>query len=57
MDEASARIANCPMAVLKLLPPLDRKFEMAEAGPGTWKDKKAREAWRKLLAQAREAEA
>ena len=52
IDEASSRLADCPGAVLKLLPPLDRKFEQAGAGADTWKDKKAREAWRKLLVLA-----
>lgn len=52
IDEASTRLADCPGGVLKLLPPLDRKFEEAGAGADTWKDKKAREAWRKLLVLA-----
>ena len=53
IDEASSRMANCPEAVLKLLPSLDRKFEGARSGVGTWTDKKACTAWRKLLAQAK----
>jgi len=53
IEEASSRLAKCPEAVLKLLPPLDRKFESAGAGVGTWKDKKACTAWRTLLAQAK----
>ena len=31
---------------------VDRKFEQAGAGADTWKDKKAHEAWRKLLVLA-----